>query len=134
MNCSGVLSIEAIERGRGAHRRNHRSTHGYVQGGQPPNEVGHRSGVHAVPNPDQAAFPNLNIELLAGHDRQELCCGGDATAVLEELGGCGVHVGSVGVHRNSGVLPARGAVHNPRADADSHAEGLICAIVRLLAD
>jgi hypothetical protein len=79
MNGEGVLEIEVVQRSSRAHAGDRTLPHEQIKRRQPADEVLLRSGIYASPQANQTAVPNLNIQLLTCHDRQQLCGCGEST-------------------------------------------------------
>ncbi|WP_041299365.1 hypothetical protein [Mycobacterium ulcerans] len=85
-----ALGVEPVQSGCRTHARHDRPAHEYVECGQAAQQIRFLGRVDAMPYPHQAAVSDPNIELLAGHDRQQLRGRGEPAGFLQQrLGICG---------------------------------------------
>src|SRR5262249_23690078 len=84
MNGRRVFCIEPVERGGCAHAGNGMPAHKYVECCQAPQQVWLPRRVDPVPDADQSAILDLNVELLTSDDRRQLRGGGESAGLLED--------------------------------------------------
>lgn len=83
MDSDGVFRVESIQRGSGAQTRDGVSPHEHIESRQAAQQVRLLCRVDPVPDANEAAVFHLDVELLAGHDREQLRGGGEPAGLLE---------------------------------------------------
>ena len=81
MNGGGVFRVKPVQRGGGAHACNRVLPHKDVECCQASQEIRLLGRVNAIPDTNKAAVLDLHVELLTGHDFEQLLGGGEPAQI-----------------------------------------------------